>query len=79
MGLQRANWRKKKLRRSKMTAILQAMKSGMLSHMPRTALPIGLSRACSTAAELHKVPRRQNVKKALLDFWNRPCELNTAH
>src|SRR5262249_29205553 len=63
MGLPRANWLERQPTRSKMTAILKAIKSGMLSQMPRTALPFGLSRACSTAAELHKALRRQKRQK----------------
>ena len=62
MELQRAKWREKKLRRSKMTAILKATKSGLLWQMPRTDRPIGLSRVCSTEAELREVPRRQTSK-----------------
>jgi len=66
MGLQPAKWLEKKLRLSKMAAISQAIKSGMLSRMPRTDHPIGLSHACSTEAELHKMPRRR--QRALQDF-----------
>jgi len=39
--------------RSKMTATLRAIKSGMLSQMPWTALPVGLSPCCSRGSELH--------------------------
>jgi len=47
MELQRPDWLEKKLARSKMRAILKAIKSGTLSQMPWTDLPFGLSRACS--------------------------------
>ena len=58
MALQLANWLEKRLARSKMRAILQAIKSGMLSRMPWTDLPFGLSRDRSAETELHNAPRR---------------------
>jgi len=55
MELLRANWLEKKLTRSKVRAMAKAIKSGTPSQMPWTDLPLGLSRACSTEAEPHKV------------------------
>ena len=56
MALQLANWLEKQLTRCEMRAILQAIKSGMLSQTPWTDLPFGLSRDCSEI-ELHNPPR----------------------
>jgi hypothetical protein len=56
MALQLANWPEKQLTRCEMRAILQAIKSGMLSQTPWTDLPFGLSRDCSEI-ELHNPPR----------------------
>src|SRR5262245_25558626 len=52
MEPQRANWLEKQLRHSKMRAMLTAVRSGTLSQMLWTDLPIGLSPGCSTVAEL---------------------------
>ena len=41
-----------------MRAILQAIEFGMLSQMPWTDLPFGLSRDCSSETEMQMTPQR---------------------
>jgi hypothetical protein len=61
MEMQRANLLEKQLRHSKMRAMIAAIRSGTLSQMPWTDLPIGLSPGCSTGAELRNA---SNIKLA---------------
>src|SRR5215510_1599226 len=59
MELQRVNWLKKQLSRSRMRAIVKGIKSGMQWQMPWTDLPLGLSPGCSTGADLRNQQRQK--------------------